>query len=117
MSFKWDSRKVKRNLQTLPPRIDVRLNAIFSFQAQRGEAYMKLHAPWTDRTSAARNGLYTRFSRPSKHRREILFSHSVAYGIWLEVANAGDYQIIMPSVRVIGRDTMAQLNGLFGDLK
>ena len=36
--------------------------------------------------------------------------------IWLEVANSGDYQIILPTLRVIGRETMAQLKDLFGDL-
>jgi len=38
------------------------------------------------------------------------------YGIWLEVANSGDYQVILPSVRKIGEDMMRQLDGLFGRL-
>lgn len=116
MSFTWDDGQIPRNLKQLEAKVDRRLDIIFVSQAQRGEAKMKLDAPWTDRTGAARNGLYTRFKKTGK-TREILFSHSVAYGIWLEVANSGDYQIIMPTVRVIGRETMRQLNDLFGDLR
>lgn len=113
--LKWDGSEISRNLARLDQKIDRKLDIIFAFQAQRGEARMKIEAPWTDRTGAARSGLYTRFQKSGK-TREILFSHSVAYGIWLEVANSGDYQIIMPTVRVIGRDTMRQLKDLFGDL-
>lgn len=115
MPFRWDSGEIGRNLARLDQRIDRKLDIIFAAQAQRGEAYMKLNAPWTDRTGAARSGLYTRYSKLGS-TREILFSHSVAYGIWLEVANSGDYQVILPSLRVIGRETMAQLKDLFGDL-
>jgi hypothetical protein len=116
MGFRWDGRQVARNLDQLDDKIEARLSTVFEFQAGRGAAYMKSNAPWTDRTSAARNGLYTEYSKTGT-RHEIVFSHSVAYGIWLEVANSGDYQIIMPSVRVIGRETMAQLRDLFGDLR
>ena len=116
MPFRWNSGEISRNLGQLDQKIDRRLDIIFASQAQRGEARMKLNAPWTDRTGAARNGLYTRYSK-SGNTREILFAHSVAYGIWLEVANSGDYQIILPSLRVIGRETMSQLQDLFGDLR
>lgn len=115
MSFKWDGSEISRNLATLNVKIDRKLDIIFLAQTARGEARLKLDAPWTDRTGAARAGLYTRYEKRGK-TREILFSHSVAYGIWLEVANSGDYQVIMPTVRIIGRETMKQLEDLFGDL-
>jgi hypothetical protein len=116
MGFKWDGRQVSRNLSQLDDKIERRIDTVFEFQTARGAAQMKLNAPWTDQTGAARNGLFTEFSK-SGSTREILFSHSVAYGIWLEIANSGDYQVIMPTVRVIGRDTMKQLQDLFGDLR
>ena len=115
MPFKWDSTEITRNLAHLNQRVDRKLDIIFAAQATRGEAYMKINAPWTDRTGAARSGLYTKYHKTG-NTREILFSHSVAYGIWLEVANSGDYQIILPTLRVIGRETMSQLKDLFGDL-
>lgn len=116
MGFKFDGRQINRNLVRLDAKVDGRVSAVMEFQAARGEAKMKLDAPWTDRTGAARNGLFTRYFR-SKSSHQIVFSHSVSYGIWLEIANSGDYQIIMPTVRVIGRETMKQLNDLFGDLR
>jgi hypothetical protein len=116
MSFRWNSGQIGRNLTQFSPKVEGKMDIIFASQAQRGEAHMKLNAPWADRTGAARNGLYTRYSK-TRTTREILFSHSVAYGIWLEIANSGDYQIILPTIRVIGRDTMAQLQDLFGDLR
>lgn len=115
MSFRWDSGQIGRNLVRLDQHVDRKLDAIFESQAQRGEAHMKTTAPWTDQTGAARNGLYTRYDK-SGSTREILFAHSVAYGIWLEIANSGDYQVILPTLRVIGRDTMQQLQDLFGGL-
>lgn len=116
MGFKWDGREVRRNLVQLDSKVEHRIDTIFEFQTARGAAHMKLTAPWTDRTGAARNGLYTEYSKVMD-RREILFSHSVAYGIWLELANSGDYQVILPTLRVIGRETMKQLNDLFGDIR
>jgi len=116
MPFYWNSGQIPRRLGQLSQQVDQRIDIIMVSQSQRGEAYMKLNAPWTDRTGAARNGLYSRFSR-NKSQREILLSHSVAYGIWLEIANSGDYQIILPTLRIIGRETMKQLEDLFGDLR
>jgi hypothetical protein len=115
MGFQFDSGQINRNLVRLDARVEGRISAIMESQAARGESHMKTRAPWTDRTGAARSGLFTRYFRGAS-RHEILFSHSVAYGIWLEIANSGDYQIIMPTVRVIGRDTMKQLNDLFGGI-
>lgn len=116
MGFEFDGSQVRRNLRTLEPKIDARIGTVLEFQAARGEARMKLDAPWTDRTGAARNGLFTRYGKHG-NTHEILFSHSVSYGIWLEIANSGDYQVIMPTVRVIGRETMKQLDDLFGDIR
>lgn len=116
MGFRWNGGSIARNLGRLDDQIDKRLDVVFHYETAHGAGYMKSNAPWTDRTGAARNGLYTEFSKHGS-TREILFSHSVAYGIWLEVANSGDYQIILPSIRVIGRDTMEQLRDLFGDIR
>jgi hypothetical protein len=116
MGFTFDGNQVRRNLRELEPKIDARISTVVEFQAARGEAKMKIDAPWTDRTGAARNGLFTRYGkRGSTH--EILFSHSVAYGIWLEIIESGEWQVIWPTMRVIGRETMKQLDDLFGDIR
>lgn len=116
MGFRWNSRNLQRNVRDLDEKVDGQIRAIFDRQALRGAAYMKMNAPWTDRTGNARAGLYAQ-SRHDRNSHEIILSHSVAYGIWLEIANSGEYQIILPSVRVIGRETMELLERLFGDIR
>lgn len=76
---------------------------------------MKINAPWTDRTGAARTGLHTNGGK-SGGGWEIVFAHAVHYGIWLEVKYSGRDQIIMPSVRHTGRELMQDLQGLMGRL-
>jgi hypothetical protein len=76
---------------------------------------MKLQAPWHDNTTNARNGLFTATEHlgddySSEHH--ILFSHGVDYGIWLEVANNGKWQIIMPTLKSVGDDLMKGLDGI-----
>lgn len=117
MGFEWNSRDLNRNLRRLPRQVDEQVAAVVEFQAARGEAYMKSHAPWTDRTSAARNGLFTLAFHLPFVRHEILFSHAVHYGIWLEIANDERFAILLESMRVTGEDAMQQLQGLFGRLR
>lgn len=50
-------------------------------------------------------------SSPGKHR--IILSHSVPYGIWLEVRWSGKYGIIPESVRTGGQEVMQMLTRLF----
>lgn len=117
MGFEWNSRDLNRNLRRLPRQVDEQVAAVVEFQATRGETYMKSHAPWTDRTSAARNGLFTLAFHLPFVRHEILFSHAVHYGIWLEIANDERFAILLESMRVTGEDAMQQLQGLFGRLR
>jgi hypothetical protein len=65
--------------------------------AAKIESYAKLHAVWTDRTSNARQGLTARAFKEATAVTLLLF-HTVEYGIWLEVANAGRYAIILRSL-------------------
>ena len=76
------------------------LDALFELGqlfAARIEAAAKRDAPWTDRTSHARQGLTARCERVGNGIVIALF-HTMAYGIWLEVAHAGKYAIILPTL-------------------
>lgn len=100
--------------------LDLKLHAAISLAVDEvttfGVSYAKTTARWTDRTGAARAGLHG-YSSHSPKRWEIVFAHAVSYGIWLEVANSGKYQIIMPTVK-IATDRMAHhLQGMMGDLR
>lgn len=77
---------------------------------------MRANAPWKDHTANARNGLTARpQSQPGKH--VIILSHSMPYGIWLEVRWSGKYGIIPESVRTGGQEVMQMLTGLFQMLR
>jgi hypothetical protein len=71
------------------------------------ETHMKHNAPWTDRTTNARNGLFAVAKKLAKGVYAIILGHSVDYGIYLEEKNNGKYAIIRPTMaeyspRVIG---------------
>jgi hypothetical protein len=81
------------------------LTAATAYHATRAEAYARSNAPWTDRTSNARNGLFAKAERDRPYYR-IIVAHSVPYGIWLEVRFSGRYAIIRPTVDHEGPELM-----------
>lgn len=86
------------------------VRATFAFHKPRAEAYMRANAPWTDRTTNARNGLAAILDhQPPLYRLRL--THGVSYGIWLEVKNNGRYAIILPSLRSQGADLMQSFRG------
>lgn len=79
--------------------------AVAYSMAPQVESYMKLHAPWTDRTGNARNGLAARPFDEGGVVGIVLF-HQVDYGIYLETKNEGEYAIINPTIDVMGPQVM-----------
>ena len=65
--------------------------------------FAKLNAPWTDRTTNARNGLHAQVGSPDQGKSfELILAHSVFYGIYLESRFSGRFAIIMPTINYIG---------------
>lgn len=112
-----DVQRLKKNVRVMDAKLDRALKATTDYHALEGTAYMKENASWTDRTGAARVGLHGVASKPQRDKYEIVFSHTVHYGIWLEIANSGRYQIIMPTVHKEGDLLMQRLRGLLGKLR
>lgn len=109
----WDTAAMEAAIDELSPRINAGLAATGSKIAADGEAWMKATAPWNDVTGAARNGLVGRYGGGAGGRdssgkftkggggtfsHRVTFSHTVDYGIWLEVRFDGRNAIIMPAV-------------------
>jgi hypothetical protein len=65
------------------------------------EDYMKINAPWKDRSSNARQGLNVTVDK-SKEATELVLAHTVEYGIYLELAHAGAWAIINPTLDIYG---------------
>jgi hypothetical protein len=88
--------------------IEVGLAAFTKGFAERVEAYAKEHAKWEDQTGSARSGL-TATGSQQLVRYVITLSHSVDYGIWLEVRWGGRFAIIMPTLEEMGPKMMEEL--------
>lgn len=106
----WDDALSPR-LRVANERLDLGVKAAVEYHATIAEAHMRTNAPWTDRTTNARNGLMaTAVHSPFRHA--IVLYHSVPYGIWLEIRNQGRYAIIMPTVHEQGQALMTTLRDL-----
>jgi hypothetical protein len=87
------------------------------------ETYAKTNAPWTDRTSLARDGLrgYTSEEPADGYPTEELagevvalyLSHQMDYGAFLELANSGRYAVILPTLEAHYGQIKAMLDGIF----
>jgi hypothetical protein len=95
--IRWEDDSLVNQLKTLDARVDRFLVASVSYHATRSSAFARRTAPWTDRTSNARNGLFAKAER-DRPKYRITISHSVPYGIWLETRFSGRFQVIRPTV-------------------
>lgn len=106
-----DLSEIQVNLDKLGPWLDKRVSGLMSYYAGAIGAAAKAGAPWTDRTSNARNGL-TAGAGKKGQTHYIVLAHRVPYGIWLEVRWGGKYAIIEPTLQNYGPRVM----GAFGRL-
>lgn len=111
----WVDDALVNNLKTFDARMDRVLTAATAYHATRAQAYARENAPWTDRTSNARNGLFAKAER-DRPRYRIIVGHSVPYGIWLEVRFAGRYAIIRPTVDHEGPELMKTASTAFAKI-
>ena len=111
-SVVWSDRSLLSNLKNFDKRADRIISASVAYHASRASAYAKRNAPWQDRTTNARNGLFAQAERnfPSY---AIVVGHSVPYGVWLEVRWSGRYQIIRPTVDREGPELMKTASQLY----
>lgn len=61
--------------------------------------YMKTNAPWTDRTTNARDGLQSEVVI-STNRVAIVLYHTMPYGVFLETRWGGKFGIIRDTVQI-----------------
>jgi len=85
--------------------------AVADFIAVKGQNEMRVRAPWTDRTGNARAGLMGVATREGKNI-VIYFVHSLDYGRWLELKNAGRFAIVWPVTLEMGPQLLSMLQRL-----
>ena len=121
VDFKLDDIELHGKLEQFGPTVNKYITLTTDFAAPAATKEMKQKAPWTDRTSAARNGLnastdHSGTSAIGFAKHTVTMAHGVDYGIWLEVIQNGKYQIIMPTVLAVGREIMKTLDDMFSNL-
>jgi len=89
---------VLRNTDAWKDRVLAAVFALGQQEAQEAEAEMKRDAPWTDRTSHARQGLKGRADK-EEGTVVVRLSHTEEYGVHLELANSGRYAILKPTAQ------------------
>lgn len=76
------------------------------------QEWMQQNASWTDRTGAARRGLYVTTDIMADSILLIL-GYSVPYGIFLETKNTGRYAILTPALDYWGPIIVQELQEIF----
>ena len=90
--------------------------AVAQYAATQMQNQAKADATWTDRTGNARTGLFgTSEADFARHVVTIYLSHGavISYGVWLELANSGNYAVIMRTMEAHYGDLMSMLNEIF----
>lgn len=113
--IEWSDRALVNTLMTFDARMDRAITAAMAYHATRAVAYARQNAPWVDRTTNARNGLFARAERDRPVYR-IIVGHSVPYGVWLEVRWNGKYQILRPTVDHQGPEVMTTMALLYAKM-
>lgn len=106
---------LNRGIERFPEKVEAIIFAKTEQYRLVVENYAKSNAPWTDRTSNARNTLSAR-TEHSPGRDSIILQHGMPYGIWLEVRNAGRYAIVIPTIKYQGPRLMKSLEHILDRL-
>lgn len=116
VTIDYDAQTLRTNVRNFDRRLEHKIDAVMDYNAAYATVQLKVRAPWTDRTGAARSGLLAVADKLGPGAHQLIMSYSVYYGIWLEVANSGKYAAIGPFMPVIGRKIMHDLDHLIDRL-
>lgn len=109
--IEWYEDTLTNGLDGIEPYINDVVDTVFRYYEAPVENYARVNAPWTDRTSNARNGLVAQSGSDGKTRFLVL-AHRVPYGIWLEVRWNGKFAIIRPTLEKYAPEIMGKLEGI-----
>jgi hypothetical protein len=101
--------ELQLNVSHLDEYVDRATRGLMSYWSGRVGAAARTGAPWTDRTSNARNGLQNGSGKQGD-TYFIVLAHSVPYGVWLEVRWSGRYSVILPTLSMYGPRVMSAFN-------
>lgn len=109
--------EIRHNLTRFDSRANDAIAKVFRYQQTAAENYMRANAPWTDRTTNARNSLYAKAESEAvdtgNATHSLLLAHGVSYGIYLETMQSGRYGVIVPAWLHTSDELWAMLRKLF----
>jgi hypothetical protein len=111
-SLRITSDTLTPGIKEFPAVLDRTVAQTIDYFAPRVEAFMKSNAPWTDRTTNARNGLRATPEHSYGRSHSIHCTHGVPYGIWLETRFGGKNAIIDPTIESQGHVLMSLMRKL-----
>lgn len=79
-------------------RIQAAVLAAAKVIADEAETLAKQNRPWRDQTREAREGLTGVAVEIAQAAVAIYLYHQAAHGKWLEIARAGKYQVVLPTL-------------------
>lgn len=110
-SFEFDISDLSASIPDFEKRLDRGVRGVILQRDSIVEKWMKLNAPWRDRTGNARAELTAKAESVKFKTYDIVLSHgpNVPYGIWLELARAGKWGIIRKTLEVQSPKVMSLL--------
>lgn len=111
--FDFDSSNLSKNLELLDKNVRDFLDQDIDEHTVRGEASMKVNAPWHNRTWQARRGLWADNTKRDDSYT-IFMGHTVEYGQYLE---ASQYEIVAPTLLETGRSFMRSIEDMLGQIQ
>lgn len=80
--------------------------------AAKFEGHAKQNAPWTDRTTAARNSIQGKFKWIGD-KAVVEISGNVWYFVYLELAMEKRYAILVPTIQRLGKEAVEGYRSIF----
>ena len=115
MSLQWQGADdMIRRLQEYNNRIVWAVKQVALYFQAVFEEYARREAKWQDRTGNARAGLHSYITELSQDTVRLWLSHSVHYGLFLEVRWAGRFGIIWETIQRHLEPIRQMLQGVFG---
>lgn len=105
--------EMQRHMDAYGRRVMEAVRQVALYFAPIVEAEAKNNAPWTDRTGHARQGLRGFVEDISASTVALYLTHSVDYGVHLELRFQGRYAIILPTLEAHYNDIKKMLDGIF----
>lgn len=114
MTMQWRGiEQMQRKMEEYGRRVLQAVHSVATYWTPVIEAYAKENATWTDRTGNARQGLRGFVEDLSETTVAIYLTHSVDYGVYLELEYQQRYAIIMPTLEAHYQPIKEMLNGIF----